>query len=101
MKQKSSDYKQTAVLYYMKNDVSYTDVCNIFNCNIRSLQRWIETYAQALNTKTIERKTKENVSYKIRKKHLDFAFRTLSKNEQITCQRLRCNTAASRSGIER
>ena len=63
MKQKSSDYKQTAVLYYMKNDVSYTDVCNIFNCNIRSLKRWIETYAQALNTKTIERKTKENVSF--------------------------------------
>lgn len=38
---KSEDYKISAVEYYLNNDVSYVETCNIFQCSERSLKRWI------------------------------------------------------------
>ena len=84
-KHKSTDYKKTAVLYYLNNKVSYTDVCKIFNCDIRSLKRWISKYQIC---KSLERKTKVNISYKVRKVHLNYAIKLLKKNEQITMKEL-------------
>jgi len=60
-KQKSTDYKKTVVLYYLNNQVSYTDVC-----------------------KSLERKTKVNISHKVRKVYLNYVIILLKKNEQIT-----------------
>ena len=34
---KSSDYKLTAVKYFLDNNVSQLDTCKIFNCNPRNL----------------------------------------------------------------
>ncbi len=40
-KHKSTDYKQTAVKYYLKGKKSSLDeVCHIFNCSPKSLYRW-------------------------------------------------------------
>jgi transposase len=39
--QKSSDYKETAVNYYLVEDKSQEEVCKIFNCSRRSLMRWV------------------------------------------------------------
>ena len=36
---KSSDYKLTAVKYFLDNNVSHLDTCKIFICNPRSLMR--------------------------------------------------------------
>ena len=38
------DYKLTAVKYYLDNETSYKNVCNIFKCSERSLKRWIIRY---------------------------------------------------------
>ena len=39
--QKSSDYKETAVQYYLVEDKSQEEVCKIFKCSRRSLMRWV------------------------------------------------------------
>jgi transposase-like protein len=41
-KHKSEDYKLSAVQYYLENDVSYVETCEIFKCSERSLKRWID-----------------------------------------------------------
>ena len=41
--QKSSDYKETAVQYYLVEDKSQ-EVCKIFKCARRSLMRWVDKY---------------------------------------------------------
>ena len=42
--QKSSDYKETAVQYYLVEDKSQEEVCKIFKCSRRSLMRWVDKY---------------------------------------------------------
>ena len=42
--QKSSDYKETAVQYYLVEDKSQEEVCKIFKCSRRSLMRWVQKY---------------------------------------------------------
>ena len=42
--QKSSDYKETAVQYYLVEDKIQEDVCKIFKCSRRSLMRWVQKY---------------------------------------------------------
>jgi transposase-like protein len=44
MKYKSDDYKLSAVLYYLNNDVTMDDVCSIFGCSSSSLSRWVDKY---------------------------------------------------------
>jgi len=41
MIRKSIDYKETAVHYYLVEDKSQEEVCNIFKCSRRSLMRWV------------------------------------------------------------
>jgi len=42
--QKSSDYKETAVQYYLIEDKTQEEVCKIFKCSRRSLMRWVQKY---------------------------------------------------------
>jgi len=44
MKHKTEDYKISAVKYYLQNDESLDNVCNIFSCKKTSLRRWIMNY---------------------------------------------------------
>ena len=39
--QKSSDYNETVVQYYLIEDVTQKEVCYIFKCSPRSLMRWL------------------------------------------------------------
>ena len=43
-KHKSTDYKLTAVKYYLKGKSSLDEVCHIFNCSKKSLYRWVKKY---------------------------------------------------------
>ena len=40
--QKSIDYKETAVNYYLVEDKTQEEVCKVFNCSRRSLMRWVK-----------------------------------------------------------
>ena len=43
-KHHTEDYKLIAVKYYLKNNTTYKNVCDIFMCSERSLKRWIIRY---------------------------------------------------------
>ena len=42
--QKSIDYKETAVNYYLVEDKTQEEVCKVFNCSRRSLMRWVKQH---------------------------------------------------------
>lgn len=82
---KSEDYKISVVNYYLNNDVSQIEVCNIFNCSPRSLMRWVEQYE---NSNEIKRNNRTPISYKITKEQVNFIINELKKNKTITMDNL-------------
>jgi len=84
-KHKSEDYKISAVKYYLNNNVSLDDVCEIFDCPKQSLYRWVKRYEELEEIKRLSRKPK---SYKITKEQIKYAIQKLKENEQITMEEL-------------
>ncbi len=82
---KSEDFKISAVNYYVNNDVSIDDVCEIFGCKRSSLQRWIIRYQE---TGQVKRINKEPISYKITEEQVKYAIKLLKQNQQITMEAL-------------
>ena len=41
---KSSDYKLSAVKYYLSHSKNKVQTCKIFGCSERSLMRWVDKY---------------------------------------------------------
>ncbi len=83
-KQFSSDLKLKAVKYYKKIN-NYVSVCKIFECSERSLKRWVEKYDK---NKNVDRKPREEGSYKININHVKFIKDTLKKDNTITISQL-------------
>ena len=78
LKHKSEDYKISAVKYYLNNDVSLDDVCEIFNCPKQSLYRWVKRYEELEEIKRLNRKP---LSYKITKEQVKYGIQKLKENE--------------------
>jgi len=85
MKHKSPDYKLSAVNYYLNNEDGYDNTCKIFDCKKSSLKRWIQTYDI---TKTLTRKNRNPISYKVKKEQVTTALNIVDKNEQLTMNEL-------------
>jgi transposase len=83
--QKSSDYKETAVQYYLVEDKTQEEICKIFKCSRRSLMRWVEKYKKDGEIAGYKRKPK---AYKIYKEHVDFLLQEIKKNKTITIEDL-------------
>ena len=83
--QKSSDYKETAVQYYLVEDKSQEEVCKIFKCSRRSLMRWVQKYKKDGKITGYERTPK---AYKVHKEHVDFLLQEIKKNKTITIEDL-------------
>ena len=82
---KSSDYKETAVQYYLVEDKSQEEVCKIFKCSRRSLMRWVDKYKKDGKITGHERTPK---AYKVHKEHVDFLLQEIKKNKTITIEDL-------------
>jgi transposase len=82
---KSSDYKITAVQYYLVEDKTQEEVCKIFKCSPRSLMRWVERYKKDGNVDIHYRKP---VAYKVKKEYVKFLVDEINKNKTITLQEL-------------
>jgi len=82
---KSSDYKETAVQYYLVEDKTQEEVCKIFKCSPRSLMRWVERYKNDGNVDIHYRKP---VAYKVKKEYVKFLLDELQKNKTSTLQEL-------------
>ena len=85
MKHKTEDYKISAVKYYLNNEVSMDEVCEIFECKKTSLKRWIDRYEKI---GSIKRQSCKSISYKITKDQVKYALQLLKQNEQITMEEL-------------
>ena len=85
MKHKSPDYKLSAVNYYLNHEDGYDNTCKIFDCKKSSLKRWIQTYDI---TKTLTRKNRNPISYKVKKEQVTTALNIVDKNEQLTMNEL-------------
>ena len=66
-KNKSEDYKITAVEYYLTQDTTQDEVCRIFKCSARSLMRWVEQFE---NNGDVKRNNRPAVAYKIKKEQV-------------------------------
>ena len=76
----SSDNRLKAIEYYLNNDISQEKISEIFKISRRTFIRWLKEYED----KKIERKTKKNVSYKIKEKHVNYAKKILAKNNGLS-----------------
>jgi len=65
-KHKSSDYKLTAVHYYLVEDKTQEEICKIFKCSPRSLMRWVNKYKKDGEITGYKRTPK---AYKVHKEH--------------------------------
>ena len=82
---KSSDYKLTAVKYYLSHSKNQVQTCKIFGCSERSLMRWVDKYKF---TNNITRKKIDYTSYKITNSHISFIKQQLKQNKTITIDEL-------------
>ena len=64
---KSSDYKLSAVKYYLSHSKNQVETCKIFECSTRSLMRWVDKYK---STNNITRKKRDYKAYKISNSHI-------------------------------
>ena len=83
---KSTDYKLTAVNYYLVEDKTQEEVCKIFKCSPRSLMRWVERYKKEGNVNIHYR---DPVAYKVKKEYVRFLLDEIKKNKTITLQDLK------------
>jgi transposase len=83
--QKSIDYKETAVQYYLVEDKTQEEVCKIFKCSRRSLMRWVKKYKNDGQITGYERTPK---AYKVSKIHVSFLLEQIKKNKTITIEDL-------------
>ena len=82
---KSNDYKITAVNYYLVEDKTQEEVCKIFNCNPRSLMRWVERYKKDGN---VDIRYRKPIAYKVKKEYVEFLLQEIKNNKTITLQEL-------------
>ena len=67
---KSTDYKLSAVEYYLNtDDISLENTCDIYKCSRQSLYRWVQRY---LITGTVQNKQRKEGSYKVKRTHVLF-----------------------------
>ncbi len=81
---KSSDYKLSAVKYYLSHSKNQVQTCKIFGSE-RSLMRWVDKYK---STNNITRKKRDYTSYKITNSHISFIKQQLKQNKTITIDEL-------------
>jgi transposase len=85
MPHKSIDYKEAVVNFYLVEDKSQEEVCQIFKCSRRSLMRWVEQYQE---TGKIEGYNRTPKAYKLHKEHVAFVLQEINKNKTITIEDL-------------
>ena len=73
---KSSDYKISAVKYYLSHSKNQVKTCKIFGCSEKSLMRWVDKYK---STNNITRKKIDYKAYKITNSHILFTKQQLKK----------------------
>ncbi len=77
----TTDYKKTAVKYYLEHNEDMRNTCKIFNCKFQTLARWVERYKYNGNN---NRKTRKNHNLKITPEIEKFVKEYVKKHNTIT-----------------
>ena len=67
--------------YYQNNNVSHSDVAKIFKISRQTFNLWLKDYK---NNKSLERKNRNPISYKIKQKHVNYAKNLIEKNQEYS-----------------
>ena len=82
MKHKSTDYKLSAVKYYLDTkNTSLRKTCKIFRCSKYSLKRWLDRYDKE---GSVENKHRSEGSYKVKDEHVKYIMSLIHKKPSIT-----------------
>lgn len=87
-KHKTDNYKNSAVKYYLNNENGdgYKKTCKIFDCKKSTLRGWIYKYK---TTKTLTRKKRKPISYKITKTQVNTALELLKRKPSTRKRKLK------------
>ena len=85
MPHKSADFKLIAVQHYLNSSHNLLETCNIFQCHLMTLYRWVKHFLQY---GSFERLYRPSCSYKIRKVHVAEALNYLSLHKTISIPEL-------------
>eukprot|EP00835_Amoeboradix_gromovi_P002115 NODE_112_length_19362_cov_0.399678.p10 type:complete len:141 gc:universal NODE_112_length_19362_cov_0.399678:18802-19224(+) len=85
MRQKSHDYKETAVRHYIEQSHNMEVTCRIFDCKIKTLGRWIQRYREDGN---IERHNRIPRANKMKQSHVDEAVNYLANHQTVSIPEL-------------
>ena len=84
----SPQIKAQAIIYYLKNNISERKISEIIGISERTFRRWLANYNNSI---CLERKNKIPISYKIKQKHVNYALKTIKKNQHISINKLWLN----------
>lgn len=79
-KHHSDEIKQMTIEYYLKNKKTQEEISKIFQISRQTFIRWLKRY----NNNKLDRKNIVRISYKIKKKHVNYALKELNKNKEIS-----------------
>jgi len=80
---KSNETRKLAIDYYLSNNISQLEVSKIFQVSEKTFKRWLKQYRE---DKSIERKSRQLISYKIKEKHVKYILKLVKKNPTWSIQ---------------
>lgn len=74
-----------ALKKYLETKVTQDEIAKTFHISKRTFRRWLQQY---IEDKSVTRRNRDSVSYKIEKKHVKYAISVLKKDQTISMKRL-------------
>jgi len=81
MPQRSEDSKVLAIKHYLNSDKTQEEIADIFDVSIKTVKHWTRLHQEK---DSLQRKKRIGTSYKIKKKHVDYAIKCLKKNQSLS-----------------
>lgn len=81
----------------MKNKVSQSEVSRIFQIGEKTFKRWLKQYRE---DKSLNRKTRPAVAYKVKEKHVKYILKLVKKNPTWSIQMYMSNIKEKYSDFE-
>ena len=77
--------RSLALKKYLETNVTQYEIANTFHISKRTFRRWLQQYNE---DNSVDRRNRENISYKIEAKHVKYAITVLKKDQTISMKRL-------------
>ncbi len=92
MPHRSEDYKETAVRHYLEQSHNRAETCRIFDCENKTLGRWVERYREEGELKRHNRQPR---AYKMKQSYVKEALRYLGEDKTVSTPKLHAHLVAT------